>query len=123
MKLQKTFVIILAAFFAFLFLFAPINYLLVQKGIVDYENVGNIIEVEKVYEEGEFGAAFFNQIEEIKRTVKDIYINYLPWYVETTLFVKDFKGKVNAPTTTWLTQLGDKIIKEQLEARKKNNTK
>lgn len=94
---------------------APIKLALTEAGVIETENVGNIIEVEKVYEEGTFGASFFNAIEETKRDLKDTYTNYLPFYVNITSLAENFKQNVNQPVVSLLLKWGNKIMTEQLE--------
>lgn len=91
---------------------APAKMCLTNAGIVKTENVGNIIEVEKVYAEGTFGAPFFNAVEEIKRDINDIYINYVPFYVSMTSAAESFKQKVNQPVSSYLLALGNRIMVE-----------
>ncbi len=117
----KIFLTALAVVFVFVFVFAPVNYLLVQAGVVEYENVGNVIEVEKVYDDSHPLAGFLNAVEEGKRTVRDIYINYLPAYVETAFLTKTVKDHINSPFTRFLSEIGDRIVRQKMEERKQAN--
>ena len=117
----RLFLTILSAFFVFVFVFAPVNYFLVQAGVVEYENVGNVIEVEKVYDDSHPLAGFLNAVEEGKRTIRDIYINYLPAYVETAFLTKTVKDHINSPFTRFLSEIGDRIVRQKMEERKQAN--
>ncbi|MBQ3791593.1 MAG: hypothetical protein II797_00660 [Clostridia bacterium] len=117
----KIFLTALAVFFVFVFVFAPVNYLLVQAGVVEYENVGNVIEVEKVYDDSHPLAGFLNAVEEGKRTIRDIYINYLPAYVETAFLTKTVKDHINSPFTRFLSEIGNRIVRQKMEERKQAN--
>jgi len=63
---------------------APLKLWLTNAGVIETENVGNVIEVEKVYKEGTFAAPLLNAVEEMKRSINDIYTNYIPFYVDIT---------------------------------------
>ena len=91
---------------------APLKMYLTDIGVVETENVGNVIEVEKVYPEGAFGASFFNTIEEVKRDINDIYTNYIPFYVDITTVAKNFTRTVNQPVSSFLMNLGNSLLKE-----------
>ncbi|MBO6053782.1 MAG: hypothetical protein J6Q17_08595, partial [Clostridia bacterium] len=95
---------------------APLKLLLTESGIVAAENVGNVIEVEKVYEEGTFGAPLFNRIEELKRGITDVYTNYFPFYVGITTAANEFTAELNQPLTSFLMDRGNRIL---LESRAK----
>jgi len=110
-------------FFIFLFavmISAPIKMILTNAGIIESENVGNVIEVEKVYEEGAFGASLFNTIEEAKRDINDIYTNYIPFYVGITSAAEGFKQRLNEPVTSFLLELGNEIMLERREEGSEN---
>ena len=110
----RVFVILLCLLFAFPILYSPVYYFLCRAGVYEYDNVGNVIEVEKVYDEDHPFSGALNGFEEFKRTVRDIYINYLPAYVETTFAVKEIKTAVNAPFVKWLTSIGDELFKKSM---------
>jgi len=76
-------------FFAFVLIFflglaiaSPILNILMTLGVIPYENSGNIIEVDKVYEEDFPLSSVLNGFEEGKRIVRDTYTNHLPFYLE-----------------------------------------
>ena len=112
---NKIFTGVICVFLLAVFIASPITYILSKNGTISVANVGNIIEVEKTYEDSFPGASFFNGIEEGKRTVNDIYINYVPGYVPITTFATDFNTKVNAGITDMLGEWGDQIVRDQLK--------
>ncbi len=112
---NKIFISIFCTFIIVVMFSAPIKLVLTQAGILEKENVGNIIEVEKVYEEGSFGASFFNAIEEAKRDINDTYTNYLPFYVKITSLAENFKQNINQPVASLLLEWGNQIMGEHLD--------
>ena len=116
---NKVFTAILCGFVLLVTLGAPLKLLLTDAGIVTTANVGNVIEVEKVYEEGTFGAPLFNRIEELKRDITDVYTNYIPFYVGITTAANDFTSGLNQPVTGFLMDRGNRIL---LESRAKAET-
>jgi len=116
---NKIFIGIFSGFILLVMLAAPGKMILTNLGVIEAENVGNIIEVDKVYEEGTFGAAFFNGIEEVKRTVNDIYTNYIPFYVSITSTASSFQQSLNQPVTSFLMNKGNELMLKNLEASKK----
>lgn len=111
---NKIFFIAVVALILAVFVYAPIHNILMSAGIVPYENVGNIIKVDKVYGEDELMADFFNGIEEGKRDIVDTYTNHIPFYLELTSFVKDFKQTLNAPIKKTFQKIGDDIVRDRL---------
>lgn len=104
-----------AVFFVFIFavmISAPVKMLLTNAGVIETQNVGNVIEVEKVYAEGAFGAPLFNAVEEVKRDINDAYTNYIPFYVDITSAAESFKQTLNRPVTSFLLALGNQIMLE-----------
>ncbi len=118
---NKIFTAIFCLFILLVMIGAPVNLALTKAGVIPSENVGNVIEVEKVYEEGEFGAPVLNAIEEFKRDVNDTYINYIPFYVDITSVAKSIQRTINHPITTYLLNEGDRITLERLEQEKNEN--
>ena len=106
---NKIFVGLFCAFILLVMVSAPLNAALTHAGIVKTANVGNIIEVEKVYEEGSFGAPLFNAIEEGKRDVADIYTNYIPFYVGITSVAKSTEFALNRPFAAYLLEKGNEL--------------
>ena len=92
------------------------KYALCELGIMRNTNVGNVIELEKVYEEGSPGASLLNGFEEFKRDLKDIYTNYFPFYVETATIVNSAEEAVNRPLQAFLFEKGNEIAREKLQA-------
>ena len=109
---NKIFVVIFCGILLLIMIGAPLKLILTNAGIVTTANVGNVIEVEKYYEEGSFGASLFNWIEERKRDINDIYTNYIPFYVGITTAANDITFKVNEPVTTYLINRGNELFKE-----------
>lgn len=89
---------------------APVKRILTEYGLIQSENVGNIIEVEKVYKDGTFLAPFFNSIEEGKRLLNETYVNHIPFYADITTAAKAVKFSVNKPVTSLLTDIGNDIL-------------
>lgn len=109
---NKLFAIVFCVAIFAVMISAPAKMFLTNAGIVKNENVGNIIEVEKVYAEGTFGASFFNAVEEAKRDISDIYTNYVPFYVGMTSAAESFKQRINQPVSSYLLELGNRIMAE-----------
>lgn len=102
-----------AVFFVFILavmVSAPVKMFLTNAGLIETENVGNIIEVEKVYPKGTPGAAFFNAVEEVKRDINDIYTNYIPFYVSITSKAEGFTQRLNQSVTSFLLEWGNQIM-------------
>ena len=55
------------------FLLSPLDYVLTKKGLLENQNVGNVIQVEKHYDEDSFAADFLNRAEQVKRDIRDVY--------------------------------------------------
>lgn len=119
---NKIFATIFCLFILLVMIGAPLNLALTKAGVIPSENVGNVIEVEKVYEDGEFGAAVLNAIEEFKRDVNDTYINYIPFYVDVTSAAKGIQRTLNNPVTTYLLNEGNRITLEQKENNDNDQT-
>lgn len=115
------FVTAVAAFFVAMFLYAPIHAILMANGLVPYENVGNEILPENVYEDDAPLADFLNGIEAGKCTVKDVYTNHLPLYLAVTTWSAETKRFLNKPVVTYLEEEGNKIVKENIAAIRNKN--
>jgi len=113
---NKIFALIVSAFILGVFISSPLVYILSENGIITVDNVGNIIEVEKTYEEDFPAASFFNGIEEGKRVINDIYINYIPGYVPITTFTTSVFTSVNSGVTDFLGNWGNDIIRDSMES-------
>ena len=103
-------------FFAFVLIFflglaiaSPILNILMTLGVIPYENSGNIIEVDKVYEEDFPLSGVLNGFEEGKRIVRDTYTNHLPFYLEMSAFTKDIQRKINHPVNQYFSDKSDEI--------------
>ena len=117
---NKIFVSVFAAFLLLVMLSAPTKRVLCYAGLIVNENVGNIIEVEKVYDPESFAAPLLNGIEEIKRELTDIYTNYIPFYVDITSAANSVTQTLNNPITALLLDAGNKDVLARMEAAKQN---
>lgn len=106
---NKIFVAVFAAFIVAIMICAPTKMFLTKAGVIQTENVGNEIEVEKLYTAGTFGASFFNSVEQTKRDINDTYINYLPFYVPVTSAAEEFTQNLNRPVSKYLLDWGNRI--------------
>lgn len=113
---NKLFIAVFCLLLLVIMIGAPGKKILTNAGLVTNANVGNVIEVEKVYEEGTFGASLFNSLEEIKRDITDIYTNYIPFYVGITTVSSTFQQNLNQPVTTLLMNKGNAILAEKRNA-------
>ncbi len=104
---NKVFSALFVFIFLFMFIGAPITPILTEKGIIDYNNVGNQIEVDKVYDEGQPLGSFFNKIEKAKTEIKDTYINNLPFFLKITNTYKPLKNSINQPLINWFQNKGN----------------
>ena len=107
---NKIFVAVLLVFVLAVAVSAPVKMYLTNAGLVETENVGNVIEVEKVYANDAFGASLFNGVEGVKRDLKDIYTNYIPFYVDITTAAKNFTRTLNQPMSSLLMKWGNSIM-------------
>ena len=101
-----------AVFFLFLIavmVSAPVKLWLTNAGVVETANVGNVIQVEKVYDDDAFAASFLNAVEEMKRSINDTYTNYIPFYVDITSAAGDFTQSLNEPFANLLLNWGNEI--------------
>ncbi len=105
---NKVFTCILVAFLIFVMIAAPVKRILTVNGLIEKDNVGNDIKVEKEYGDNVLGAPFWNGIEEAKRELTDIYTNYIPFYVDITSAAKTFTQNINAPISSFLMDFGNK---------------
>lgn len=111
---NKLFAAVFCGIILLVMLSAPLKHILTSFDIINFKNVGNIIEADKVYEEGSFGAPLFNGIEEIKRTINDTYTNYIPFYVDITAMASKFQQNLNRPVTSFLMNEGNRIMSGQV---------
>ncbi len=107
---NKLFISVFCAVILFIMIGAPLKRILTDAGLIKSENVGNIIEVEKVYKDGAFLASFFNSIEEGKKLLNETYINHIPFYVDITTAAKAVKVSVNKPVTALLIDIGNELL-------------
>ena len=114
---DKIFAVIISVLFIGVLIYSPIHAILMNAGVIEYENVGNIIEVEKVYGEEHPLSVPLNAIEEGKRTVVDTYTNHIPFYLEVTTAARSLKRALNEPFTKWLQSVGDGIIRDKLKRK------
>ncbi len=117
---NKIFIGVFSGFLLLVMLGAPVKMALTNAGLIESDNVGNIIEVDKFYEGESLYAKIFNGIEEGKRLINDVYTNYIPFYVEITSAASTFRTNVNQPITTYLMNKGNEILLKQREDAAKN---
>lgn len=110
---NRIFIGICSGFLILVMIAAPARRLLVFLGMVPDMNVGNIIEVDKVYDDDTFLGPFFNFIEDGKRNITDIYTNYIPLYLSITTTATDIKNTLNEPMTLWLTEKSYDLLKPE----------
>lgn len=120
---NKIFISIFCIFILAVFIAAPINHYLQYKDIIPRENVGNVIEVEKVYDEDFPLHGLFNGIEEGKRLINDTYINYIPFYLTITNATKDIQRKINYDLNQWYTKKGNDIYRENIKKAREESKK
>ena len=109
---NKLFAAVFMIFLVTVMICAPTKMLLTKAGVIDTENVGNEIEVEKLYTAGTFGASFFNSVEQTKRDIKDVYTNYIPFYVPLTSAAEDITQTLNRPISSFLMDWGNRVMRE-----------
>lgn len=112
---NKVFAVVFSVFILAVFVASPVSYILSKNGVITVDNVGNIIEPEKTYSADFPAASVFNGIEEGKRTINDIYINYVPGYVPMTTFTTGLMTSLNAGITDSLGVWGNDLIRESLK--------
>ncbi len=111
---NRIFIGVFAAFLLLVMLGAPTKWILTEQGVLASDNVGNIITVDYVYEGDSLYARFFNGIEEGKRLVRDIYTNYIPFYVDITAAASTARTTLNRPVTSFLMNRGNEILRASL---------
>lgn len=109
---NKIFTAIFCLFLIGVMVSAPMKFWLTKAGVIETENVGNVIEVEKVYKEGTFAASLLNAVEEMKRSINDTYTNYIPFYVDITSVAESFTQNLNRPVTSLLLNWGNQLLLE-----------
>ncbi len=107
----KLFIVLFSGIILIMLIAAPIKHILTDSGVLKSDNVGNIIEVDKVYSEDAFGADFFNGVEQVKRQINDTYINYMPFYVAITNTSRELQHDINEPISSLLLKKGNEITK------------
>lgn len=119
---NKIFILVCSVFIFAVFAVSPVIYVLSENGIVSVENVGNIIEKEKTYEDSFPASSLLNSVEEGKRVLNDIYINYVPGYVPLTGFVTGINNSLNSGVTDFLGSWGNDIMRDTLSSDKPSGT-
>lgn len=109
---NKLFATIGAIIFLAFFVGAPLFLFLTRAGALPYENVGNQVMAEKVYEEDHPLYGVLTTIEELKVAVKDTYINYLPGFLKITNFFKPLKAKLDRPVIDFFAEEGRDFIED-----------
>ncbi len=104
---NKIFAAVFSLIFLFMFIGAPATLILTEKGIIEYNNVGNEIVADKIYDDSTALGKFFNSIEDGKVAIKDTYINNLPFFLKITNTYKPFKSSVDQPMINWLQDKGN----------------
>ncbi len=89
------------------FLLSPVDYLLTKKGLLENQNVGNVIEAEASYGEDAFAAGFLNRAELLKRDLRDVYTNYIPGFLPVVSTAKVLQQDLNRPFDALWTRLGN----------------
>ena len=107
---NKIFATVFFLFILAVMVSAPMKLWLTNAGVIETENVGNVIEVEKVYKAGTFGASLLNAIEEMKRSINDTYTNYIPFYVDITSVAESLTQSLNKPVTSLLLDWGNQLL-------------
>ncbi len=92
------------------FLLSPLDYVLTKKGLLENQNVGNVIEVEKHYDEESFAADFLNRAEQVKRDIRDIYTNYIPGFLPIISASKVAQQELNRPLDSFLLERGNAAL-------------
>ncbi len=111
------FIVLFAVIFIFMFIGAPLTAILIEEGVLPYENVGNEIVADKTYDENRFLGGFLNQIETVKTTLKDVYINNLPFFLNITNTYKPFKNTLNQFFSQLLQNLGNSLTQSFCDHR------
>lgn len=104
---NKIFAIVFSVIFLFMFIGAPLSIVLTKYGILEYNNIGNEIKPDKVYNNEQVLGNFFNKVEKGKMEIKDTYINNLPFFLDITESYKPLKSSVNQPVNNWLQTKGN----------------
>ena len=107
---NKLFAILFSLIFLFMFIGAPASLILTKHGLIEYNNVGNIIEADKTYDESTAMGRIFTDIENAKVKIKDVYINNLPFFLKITNSYKPLKSAVDSPVIDWLQSKGNENI-------------
>lgn len=107
---NKLFVVLCSMIFIAFFVGAPLFLWLTNLGALPYQNVGNQITAEKVYEEDHPLYGTLTAIEKGKVAIKDTYINYLPGFLNITNVFKPFKSRLDRPVIDFLAAKGRELM-------------
>ena len=89
MKRNDIYIYAMMFVFLIIFLWCPVMYAFDGLGVIYIEDLRNYKDPDKVYEEDEFLADFFNSIEKGKAGLHDIYTNYLPFYSRLVAYMQN----------------------------------
>ena len=92
---DKIFISFICAVTLIVMIYAPFLKAIENAGIAQTEQMGNVIEPAKIYEDDNFAADILNKIEEAKAAAQDTYINYLPFYANVVTSVRNMKVNAN----------------------------
>lgn len=90
-----------------MFVGAPASLLLTKYGVIEYNNVGNVIETDKEYDESAAIGQLLGNIENGKIKIKDTYINNLPFFLKITNSYKPMKSEFDGYLIDWLQNKGN----------------
>jgi len=75
--------------FLLMFIWCPVMYAFDRLNVVNFEDLRNYKDPDKVYEDDEFLADLFNSIEQGKADLNNIYTNYLPFYNQVITYLQN----------------------------------
>jgi len=104
---NKIFAVVFSVIFLFMFVGAPTVLVLTKLGVLEYNNLGNEITVDKVYDNSTAFGRAFNKIEQGKLNIKETYIDSLPFYEIIKDTYAPFKSSANQPFMNWLQEKGN----------------
>ncbi len=105
---NKVFIVLFSVLLLFGLIAPPITRILAENGIVEFEDLANYIEPEKVAP-GPLHD-LLQGIENGKAEISDTYINYLPLYGDILSGLSKVKSDINRPTTSFLSDWGVELL-------------
>lgn len=114
---NKIFIITLFSLIAIIMVSAPVTYALVSLDLIEYENMGNVIEPDRIYD-----IKILDAIENGKAALTDIYTNYLPLYAQIVSNAGTYKVNLEKPIYSLYSDISADYYKAQTVSKLDNTS-